>query len=94
VVGFGFGRGDVAQRSEQAAVVEPVDPLGHGVLDRVGVSPGAEPLDHFGLEQADARLGKGVVERVTDRPDRGQDLCLGEVFAVGDGQVRSGIVLA
>jgi len=45
VVGLGFDRGDVAQRSEQAAVVEPVDPLEHRVLDRVGGAPGADALD-------------------------------------------------
>jgi hypothetical protein len=81
VVSFGFGRGDVAEGAEQAAVVEPVDPLEDGVLDRVGVAPGAEPLDDLGLEQADDGLGERVVERVPDRADRGQDLRVGEVFA-------------
>jgi hypothetical protein len=54
----------------EASVVEPVDPLGGGVLDLVEGLPWAAGLDQFGFVEAVDRLGQGVVVGVRRRPDR------------------------
>ena len=51
--------------------VGPDDPFGGGDLDLVDVAPGALPADEFVLERPDGGLGQRVVQRVTDRSDRG-----------------------
>ena len=60
VVGrFAFGGWDVAAVLVRAAVVEPVDVLGGGQLDRVGSAPGPVALDQLGLVQPVDGLGQG-----------------------------------
>ncbi len=44
---------DVADRLEQAVVVEPVDPFEGGKLDRFETAPRSAPYDDFGFEEAD-----------------------------------------
>jgi len=61
---FEFDRWDVADRLEQAPVVEPVDPFERRELDVIEVLPRSLLADQFGLEEADHRLGQGVVIRV------------------------------
>jgi len=77
---------------EEAAVVEPVDPLEHGELDVVDRSPGAASADDLGLEQADHGFGQRVVEGVADRADRGFDSGLGEPLGVANGEVLTATV--
>ena len=57
VVGFSFCRRDVADGSEQAVIVEPVDPFQRGVFDSLERSPRATPVDDLGLVKAVDRLG-------------------------------------
>ena len=54
-------RWDVADGLEQAALVEPVDPLEGRVLGAIEVLRGTLPSDQLGLVEADDRLGQGVV---------------------------------
>jgi len=61
VGGLELGRRDVPDRLEQAAVVEPVDPLQGGVFDVVDALPGAAAPDQLGLVPPDDGLGQGVV---------------------------------
>jgi hypothetical protein len=75
---LGLGGWDVADRLEQATVVKPVDPREGGELDGLAAAPGSEPVDHLGLEQADHRLGEGVVVAVADEGKRcAETLALG-----------------
>src|SRR3712207_9559364 len=67
VARLGFGRWDVADRLEKAAVVVPVDPLQGGELDRLHTAPWAAPADHLGFEQAVDRLGQRIVIRSEER---------------------------
>ena len=60
VARLGFGGRDIADRLEEAPMVEPVDPFQGGKLDRLEAAPGTAPADHLGLEQADNRLGESV----------------------------------
>ena len=60
VVRFGFSGRNIADRLEEAPVIEPVDPFQGGKLDCLDAPPGAAPADHLGLEQADNRLGEGI----------------------------------
>ena len=62
-----FGGWNVADGFEQAAVVEPVDPLEGGDLDGFEAAPRAASMDHLGLVEAVDGLGERVVER---RPPR------------------------
>lgn len=57
---LGFGGWDVAAVLVQATVVEPVDPLGGGVLDSVGGAPGPSGSDELGLVQPVDGLSEGV----------------------------------
>src|SRR5512133_3779867 len=82
-----LGRRDVADRSEQTAMVEPVHPLERRVLDRVDVSPGPPAPDHLRLVETDHRLGEGVVVRVADTPYRPLDAGLGQTLGVANGQI-------
>jgi hypothetical protein len=66
-----LGWRDVADRLEQASVVEPVDPLQRRELDVIDPLPGATPADQLGLVEADDRLGQSVVIRVAFGPNRG-----------------------
>ena len=61
VVDLELGWRDVADRLEQAAVVEPIDPLKRRVFDVVDPFPWPLPTDEFGLVEADDRLGQSVV---------------------------------
>jgi len=54
-------RWDVADRFEEAAMVEPVDPFERRELDVVEVLSGALLADQLGLEEDDHRLGERVV---------------------------------
>src|SRR5690606_16816335 len=76
----------VAQRSEEAAVVEPVDPLEGGKLDCLEPLPGPLAPDDFGLEQADDRLGQSVGGAVADGAARGLDAGVGEALGVAKRQ--------
>src|SRR3954464_16026648 len=82
-----FDGWDVAAVLERAAVVEPVDVLGGGVLDVVDGAPRAAALDQFGLVQAVDRLGQSVVIRVAGGADRGGDADFGETLGVPNGCV-------
>ena len=77
VNGFCFGWWDVADRPQQAFVVEPVDPIERGQFDRFQVPPRAT-VDHLRLVQSVDRLGQGVVVGITDAADRGLYARLGE----------------
>lgn len=91
MIGLLLGGWDHPDGFEQAAVVEPVDPLEHGELDVVDVTPRTVSADDLGLEQSDDRLSKGVVVRVAHGPDRGGDAGLAEPFGVGDRDVLLGL---
>jgi hypothetical protein len=60
----------VAEAFEQAAVVEPLDPLEGSGLHVVDVAPRPGTADHLGLEQADHRPGERIIEAVADTTDR------------------------
>jgi hypothetical protein len=84
-----LGRRNVADRLEQAAMVEPVDPLQDRVLDRLDALPGTTAADDLGLEQTDDRLGERVVVGVAAAASRWADAALGEALAVAQRQVLS-----
>src|SRR6266498_2058179 len=90
VGGLELGRWDVADRLEEPAVVEPVDPLQGGVLDVVDALPGAAPADQLGLVKPDDRLGERVVVGVATGTDRGGHAGLGKALGVADRQVLGG----
>jgi len=60
VSGLHLGRRQVAAVFVEAAVVEPVDPLGGGDLDVVDAAPWAVFLDQLGLVEAVDRLGQSL----------------------------------
>ena len=73
VARLGFGGRDIADGLEEAPMVEPVHPFESRELHCLGMTPGAAPADHLGLEQADDRLGESIVVAVADAADRWLD---------------------
>ena len=61
---FSLGGWNVADRFEQAPVVEPVDPFQGGELDVFQGAPWPAARDHFGRGEAVDRLGQGIVVAV------------------------------
>ena len=57
---FGFGRWDVADRFEQASVVEPVDPFQCCELDGFERAPGSAPGYYFGLVETVNGFGEAL----------------------------------
>ena len=49
------------ERRKQAFLVEPIDPLEGFPLDLIFGFPRSQPIDDFGFEQADYRLGQCIV---------------------------------
>ncbi len=77
-------RWDVPDRGVQPGLVEPVHPEKGCQLEIIDASPWSFPSDALGLVEPDHALGQGVVERVTDGPDRGERAGVGEPFGVAD----------
>ena len=71
VGGFEFGGRDVSAGFVEPPVVEPVHVLESGDFHLLGGMPGPAWLDQLGFEQADDRLGQGVIVGVADGPDGG-----------------------
>ena len=84
---LGLGGRNVADRLEEAAVVEPVHPFEGGELDGVQRAPGPAAADDLGPEQADDALGQSIVVAVADAADRGLDAGLGQALGVADRDV-------
>ena len=78
---------DVADRLEEPAVVEPVDPFEGRILDRFEGSPRPAPVDHLSFVEPVVRLGEGVVVGIPDTAHRGNHAGVGEAFGVADRQV-------
>jgi hypothetical protein len=68
---LGHGWRDVADVLEEASTVEPVDPGQRRELEDLEASPWPEPVDDFGLEQADHALGEGVIQLSPTPPIEG-----------------------
>lgn len=77
----------MADGSEQAVVVEPIDPAQGGHLDGGRGRPRPLPPDHLGFVEAVDRLGEGIVIRVTNAADRRNEIGLGQALGVVHGQI-------
>lgn len=84
---LGFGGRDIADRSHQAAVIEPVDPLERGELDSLEGSPRPTPMDDLGLVKPVDGLSEGIVVAVANAADGGFDPGFGEPLAVSNADV-------
>ena len=84
---LGFGWRDVADRLEEAAVIEPVDPFESGVFHGFEGFPWPAPVDHLGLEQAVDGFGERIVVAVTDTADRRLNPGLGQALRIANGDV-------
>ena len=87
---LGLGRRDVADRLQQPAIVEPVDPGKRGKLDGLEAPPRSAPVDQLRLVEAVDRLGESVVVAIADAADRGLDTGLGEALGVSNADVLGG----
>jgi len=87
VCGFRLCGRDIADRLEQAAVVEPIDPFEGGELDRLEGAPGAAPMDDLGLEETNHRFGESVVVGISDAADGRLDAGLGETLGVANAHI-------
>jgi hypothetical protein len=89
---FGFCRRNVSDWLQQSAIVEPVDPLERGELDRLEASPRPLSPDQLGLVESVDRLGERIVVTVADAADRGLDAGLGEALGVFNRDVLNAAV--
>jgi hypothetical protein len=83
---------DESDLAVQSSVVVPVDVLRDGDLEIVDTSPGALVPHQFGFEQRVECLGHGVVVGITDGPDRGHGLRLGEALGIANGPVLNAAI--
>ena len=77
----------VADRSEQSARVEPVDPRQRGKFDGLEMVPRSLPLDDFRLEEPDDRFRHGIVVGVAATADRRRDPGVGQSVRVPHRQI-------
>src|SRR6266550_4704666 len=85
--GLEFRRRNVADRLEQPAMVEPIDPFQRGVLHCLNTSPGTATVNDLGLEQADDGFGECVVVGIANTPDRRLRTRIGQALGVPDRQI-------
>jgi hypothetical protein len=64
-------RANVADRLEEPAVVEPVDPFEVGELDGFEIAPRPASVDQLGFDEAVDRLGEGILVGIPDMPTEG-----------------------
>jgi hypothetical protein len=87
---FGFGRGNVSDRLQQSAIVEPVDPFEGGELDGLEVPPRPTPPNDFGLVESVDRLGERIVVTVADAADGRLDASVFQALGVFYGEILGG----
>lgn len=85
---LGLGRRNVADGSEQAMVVEPVDPAQGGHLDARSGRPRPLPPDHLGFVKSVDGFSEGIVICVSNAANRRHQIGLGQALGVVHGQVR------
>ncbi len=86
VLPFELGRGHACERGVEPFGVEPGDVLADRQLELGAGAPDAV-ADQLRLEAVDEALGGRVVERITDRADRGEHAMVVEGLAVVEGRV-------
>jgi hypothetical protein len=74
---------NIAERLEQAAIVEPIDPLQRGELDGLAALPRPATVD-LGFEERVDGFGEGVVVGVALAADRSFDARFGEALGVAN----------
>ncbi len=84
---FGLSRRDIADRSEQPSIVEPVNPFKRGHLNGLQVAPRPTLLDDLCLVQSVDRLGQRVVVRIAHAADRRFDASFSQPVRVTDRHV-------
>ena len=77
---------------QEPPVIEPVDPFERGVFDGIEGLPWSAPMNEFGLEQTDNRLGQCVVVTVANTADRGLQTRLGEALGIPDRDILAAAI--
>ena len=85
---LGFDGCEVVGVSERSVVVGPVDPLGGGDLEVVGMLPRPFVARQLCLEQLNA--GQRIVIRVAGAANRGDCIGVGEALGVAHGELLTG----
>ncbi len=84
VRGLCFGRGNHPDRSQQAPVVPPINPLQRAELDVVETAPRSPVADQLGLVEPDHRLGERVVIGIAAAADALDTAGIANAFGVAD----------
>lgn len=87
---FGFGGWNVADRPEQAAVIEPVDPFERRQFDGLQIAPRTAFMNDFRLVQTVNRLGQRIVVRVANTAHRRLDTSVLQALRVADRDILGG----
>ena len=82
-----FCRRDVADRLEDPAVVEPVDPFQRCVFNGLEIPPWTAAVNDFSLVETDDGFGQRVVVGIAHAAYRGLRTRLGEALGIADRQI-------
>ena len=89
---LGLGRRDVADRLQQPAIVEPVDPFQRRELDGLERPPRPTSMDDLGLVETVDGFGESIVLGISDTADRRLDAGLSQALGVFDRDVLAASV--
>ena len=79
---FRLGGRDVADGSEKASMIKPIDPFESRELDGRHRFPWSAPMDHLSFVKPVDGLGESVVVAVADTADGWLDASLKQAFGV------------
>lgn len=88
IIGFGVGGRDVVEASEQALIVESVDPAQRCHFDGGSGRPRPLPPDQLGVIEPVDSPGEGIIVRLVDAPERRREVALGHMLRVVHCQVK------
>ena len=77
-----FHRRHIADRFQQPAMIEPVDPFQGCVLDGLQMAPRLAMMNDLRLEQPNDGFGQRVVVGITDAADRRLASSLGQALGI------------
>ena len=88
IISFGVSGRDVVEASEQALIVESVDPAQRYHFDSGRGRPRPLPPDQLGVIEGVDSPGGGIIVRLVDAPERRREVTLGHMLRIVHCQVK------
>ncbi len=87
IIGFGLGGRDIADRLEQAPVIEPVDPVEGCELHLHDAFPGIPAMNELGFVEAIHGFREGVIIGIADAADGRFDAGIEQALGIADAHI-------